>query len=196
MGVSYHKTYDVICVIDFAAEYNDHLEQHQKHNQSSFNRHQQSNAHMFGGDEFIPETMNSYSPNKHKEFMFNESPINARQKMPSGQMAYGHHSKGMSNQFGTLTRGDMGSMGLSGFESKQNPQMYMNGNFASKVMNGGGFEQFDLELEEDWPEGAIKCKEKKHSKVVGNMKVTKVVKLFLMKDGSTEVIENTLKELI
>ena len=28
MGVSYHKTYDIICVIDFAAEYLDHLEQH------------------------------------------------------------------------------------------------------------------------------------------------------------------------
>lgn len=30
MGVSYHKTYDIICVIDFAAEYIDHLEQHQR----------------------------------------------------------------------------------------------------------------------------------------------------------------------
>ena len=32
MGVSFHKTYDIICVIDFAAEYSDHLENHQQKN--------------------------------------------------------------------------------------------------------------------------------------------------------------------
>lgn len=50
--------------------------------------------------------------------------------------------------------------------------------------------------EDEWLEGAVKCKEKKHSRIMGNMKVVKVVKVFMMKDGSTEIIENTYKELI
>jgi hypothetical protein len=39
MGVSYHKTYDIICVIDFAAEYSDHLEFHQTQNQRNKSLH-------------------------------------------------------------------------------------------------------------------------------------------------------------
>ena len=50
--------------------------------------------------------------------------------------------------------------------------------------------------EDEWLPGAVKCKEKKHSKIEGNMKIVRVVKIFTMKDGSTEIIENTFKELI
>ena len=50
--------------------------------------------------------------------------------------------------------------------------------------------------EDEWLPGAVRCKEKKHSKIVGDMKVVRVVKIFTMKDGSTEIIENTIKELI
>lgn len=59
-------------------------------------------------------------------------------------------------------------------------------------MNGNN-DDFD---EDEWIEGAVKCKEKKHTKIRGNMKITKIVKVFLMRDGKTEIIENTLRELI
>lgn len=94
---------------------------------------------------------------------------------------------------------------VEAFHSKQ-PSRFMNGqmgmgngygtnNFQSKDKINQ-FSDFDIDDDFEWPEGAVKCKEKKHSKVVGNMKITKIVKLFLMKDGKTEIIENTLKELI
>lgn len=57
------------------------------------------------------------------------------------------------------------------------------------------FKNFEVE-DDEWLPGAVKCKEKKHSRVVNGMKITKVTKVYLMQNGETEIVENTFKELI
>lgn len=189
--MSYHKTYDVICVIDFAAEYIDHLEQHQK---SKFIQKQRS-----GFEEFGAEMKQTFSPSKMQtntgpDFgtMYKESPTKSLHQMQAG-------SAQMNKMFSNM----------ADYQSKQQPAAHFmtqkqqpmssktfGTNFQSKPSNLTNFNDFDIDDDFEWPEGAIKCKEKKHSKVIGNMKITKVTKLFLMKDGKTEIIENTLKELM
>ncbi len=59
----------------------------------------------------------------------------------------------------------------------------------------------DLDAE-DWylqltrPEQAVKCKERKHTKIVGDKKITAIKRIFQMKNGSVETIEDTLIEKI
>ena len=49
---------------------------------------------------------------------------------------------------------------------------------------------------EDWIPGAIKCKERKHSRFEGNMKIQSIKRIFTMMDGSIEVVEDRLIEKI
>ena len=57
-------------------------------------------------------------------------------------------------------------------------------------------EALDWIENEEWPDGALECKEKKHTKIIGNQKITKVIKVYYMEDGEVEVVENTHKVLI
>lgn len=184
IGVSYHKTYDVICVIDFAAEYVDHLEQHQK---TKFFQKQKSSGNY---EDFQPqhEITKTFSPQKIIPGDFNT----LYRESPTKSMPQMHNSSAQ-----------MKASPMEFYQSKpQQPARFMNGqtnfmsNFQTTKEKQSNYVDFDLDDDCEWPEGAVKCKEKKHSKIVGNMKITKVVKLFLMKDGKTEIIENTLKELI
>jgi hypothetical protein len=76
------------------------------------------------------------------------------------------------------------------FSPNKSPARFQTNN--NLMMN---FNTFDIE-DEEWLPGAVKCKEKKHSKVVNGMKIVKVTRVFLMQNGETEVVENTLKELL
>lgn len=83
-----------------------------------------------------------------------------------------------------------------GSQSQNPPQFGLN---RAQFQNFGGpgvSAKTDFEDDEDWLEDAVRCKEKKHTKVIGNMKIVKITKIYTMKDGSTEVVENTLRELI
>lgn len=51
----------------------------------------------------------------------------------------------------------------------------------------------DFEFE-DWLPGAVKCKERKHTRFDGNMKIQTVKKIFTMKDGSVEIVEDRIIE--
>ena len=52
---------------------------------------------------------------------------------------------------------------------------------------------YDLD-EEDWLPGAVKCKERKHTKFEGGMKIQTIKRIFTMKDGSVEIVEDRLIE--
>lgn len=150
MGVSYHKTYDIICVIDFAAEYLDHLEQHQR-NQT---RSSMQNS-MTGSPSPMMQT--------HQTF---------------------NHTMGTQDTY----------FGNSGQKIRVSPNKSPQRIFATNNLMSN-FQNFEVE-EDEWLPGAVKCKEKKHSKVVNGMKITKVTKIYLMQNGETEIVENTFKEII
>ena len=48
----------------------------------------------------------------------------------------------------------------------------------------------------EMPEGAVGCKVKRFIKTVGNVKTTRVVKTFIMADGSEEVHEEIDEEFV
>lgn len=53
----------------------------------------------------------------------------------------------------------------------------------------------DLDFDdEDWLPGAIRCKERKHTKFQGNRKIQTVKRIFTMKDGSIEIVEDRVVE--
>lgn len=84
--------------------------------------------------------------------------------------------------------GNTGGMNTK-FSPNKSPPRYQTNNL---MMN---FNNFEIE-DDEWLPGAVKCKEKKHTKVVNGMKIIKVTRVFLMQNGETEIVENTLKELL
>ena len=52
------------------------------------------------------------------------------------------------------------------------------------------------DMEDEFPEGAIKSRVKKYTKIIGNKKITKVTTYYTMNDGSTEISEDTHIELV
>ena len=52
---------------------------------------------------------------------------------------------------------------------------------------------FDLD-DDDWLPGAVKCKERKHTRFEGNMKIQTIKRVFTMADGSIEIVEDRLIE--
>jgi hypothetical protein len=53
----------------------------------------------------------------------------------------------------------------------------------------------DCELEDDdWLPGAIRCKERKHTKFQGNRRIQTIKRIFTMKDGSVEILEDRIIE--
>lgn len=55
-------------------------------------------------------------------------------------------------------------------------------------------EDHDVYDSDDWLPGAVKCKERKHTKKVGNMKIQSIKRVFTMKDGSVEIVEDKIIE--
>ena len=53
-----------------------------------------------------------------------------------------------------------------------------------------------FEMDEDWPDNAVKCQVKKVTKTSGRKRIKSTIKVFTMKDGSTEVHEYNTEELI
>lgn len=72
------------------------------------------------------------------------------------------------------------------------------GNVKKEVVVNSPAPKMDVGKEEEFkiPEGAIGSKEQKYTKIVGNKKIIKVTTYFTMKDGSTEVLEETNVEFI
>lgn len=73
----------------------------------------------------------------------------------------------------TLQTQNFGNTMKTNYSPNKSPSRYPNSNM---MVN---FNNFDID-DDEWLPGAIKCKEKKHMKVVNGMKVTKVTKVFLM----------------
>lgn len=65
-----------------------------------------------------------------------------------------------------------------------------------KRHNAGELGAIDWVEDNQWLEGAVECKEKRHSKIVGDKEVTRIVRLYYMEDGSIEIIENLEKKLL
>ena len=250
MGVSYHKTYDVICVIDFAAEYNDHLEMHQKgkiqpagaipfHNQpqdrpvfqqtltsnqghphqfhetahnksSAFNsQNTQNQQNLFLQEDYSQNNLDmqaaTFSPQKPLDFngVVHREAFEDNQGTRKNLMNFKRFREDAPSSSNNHAYQAYGQADAAGFQTKPQPKSkdgLVGGGFGRMGAAGRSgmvdYNDFDFDDDNEWPEGAVKCKEKKHSKVVGNMKITRVIKVFQMRDGKTEVIENTLKELI
>lgn len=48
----------------------------------------------------------------------------------------------------------------------------------------------------EMPEGAVSCKVKKFIKTVGKVKTTKIIKTFIMEDGTTQTLEEIDEEFV
>lgn len=66
--------------------------------------------------------------------------------------------------------------------------------FKGRVMPDGSSLNWDIG--NDWPAGAVKCDEKKTTRVEGDRRVTKVLKYFTMADGSIETKEYSSVDLV
>jgi len=152
----YHKGYEVCCVMDLAAEYDDELEKKtggKKPAQQNFGNTQapsNNNNNDFGQRYEQPANTANYDDAVEGRFQnmnINDRPSNNFQN--GGGMGGGRGSQGTGNYNG-----------------------------------GSGGVPFDED--EEWPEGAVKCQVKKVTKTVGRKRVKSVIKVFTMKDGSTE----------
>lgn len=61
---------------------------------------------------------------------------------------------------------------------------------------GGVFEETVPDFSEDWLPNAVRCKERRHTRLVGNTKIISLKRVFTMANGSTETVEDTFMEKI
>lgn len=77
--------------------------------------------------------------------------------------------------------------------AKQNMNDYNQNTHAPKPSNPLAV---PFDEDEEWPEGAVKCQVKKVTKTSGRKMIKSVIKVFTMKDGTTELHEYNTEELI
>lgn len=154
VACGYHKGYEVCCVMDLAAEYEDELEkkqhskkapepqqQHQHHQQPS---HQQRQQDPFDRD--FEDMKNKFS-----------------------DMGMGHNR-------------DFANTNVNQHQPHSQAPAHVN-------IQGSGHQNGHFNEDEDAPEGAVKCSIKKVTKQKGSKKVTQTIKVYTMRDGSSETHE-------
>jgi len=152
IACGYHKGYEVCCVMDLAAEYEDELER--KTGKTKAPPVQETEKQK------PPPQSQSYYPERPNDDM--------------GQAQ-------MQNKFQGLNMGN---------ERNATPT----NDYAYNPPNKS--EGIPFDEDEDWPEGAVKCQVKKVTKTHGRKRIKSVIKVFTMKDGSTELHEYNTEELV
>jgi len=167
VACGYHKGYEVCCVMDLAAEYDDELERKTgKTKPAPREEPEKQTAPMQPQQDY--SDMNQMS-NKFSGLNManNERPQPQAQDFnntyPGTATNYGNN-----NNYGANTT-----------------------NYAPTQSGGAPFDE-----DEEWPEGAVKCQVKKVTKSQGRKRVKSVIKVFTMKDGTTELHEYNTEELV
>jgi hypothetical protein len=165
VACGYHKGYEVCCVMDLAAEYDDELERKTGRTKSN-----------------LPQEVEKATP---------PPPAYAQQQ-------FSNDTQQLSNKFSGLN--------MANNERGGNAQEFANSYGGNNPSYGGNTGNYDnnpapsgganFDEDEDWPEGAVKCQVKKVTKSQGRKRIKSVMKVFTMKDGTTELHEYNTEELV
>lgn len=82
------------------------------------------------------------------------------------------------------------------FQKERNVQNRPDFNQNTHAPKTGNQMPVPFDEDEEWPEGAVKCQVKKVTKTSGRKMIKSVIKVFTMKDGTTELHEYNTEELI
>jgi len=191
VGCGYHSQFELICVVDLAGGYDDHLEMLQtgKPIKETIKATPQKISHM----ESPPTAKYSYkqptyNPKINKE---NLVPIFDHGRIVGYEVSPQKAKKNTKMQ-------SVNSPYRSSSKKKHTPSRYVEESSSSDEMPRQQHKSFkpfqpdsDSEEDEDWLPDAVKCRERKHTKIVGNKKITTIKRVFTLRDGSKETIEDS-----
>lgn len=163
----------MICVIDLAGSYEEHVDLLQSRLEKS--------------PEYKKKIYKVPHPELTPSRSINQSHADFRNSPSSNRLILGetisHKENIAPNNFSKIpSRKGITSL----YDEEEKPQYRQSSMIAQ-----------DLDLEEDeWLPGAIRCKERKHTRFEGNKRIQTLKRVFTMKDGSIEVIEDRIIEKI
>lgn len=185
VGCGFHKIYDLICVVDLAGVYEDKLETMQKA------RPEHAKAY-----KVTPESPPS-KPRISEEF---KPTRGNRPSADSGQIPYREKENYSPNVWPKKhpIRNDLNSDYDNPYKPplRETMEPQRQGTFRDPQRtqtNWGKTAAFDLD-EDDWLPGAIKFRERKHTRFEGNLRIQTIKRTYTMEDGSIEIVEDRLVE--